>query len=90
MHTYRLIVGPDGTLQVPDAVPGQVVTVVVEPVPSATPDREPLTLATAKTPEERAEVMDELKRLASQIRESLRDEVNFTIEDLYGDDGLPA
>jgi hypothetical protein len=90
MQTYRLIVGPDGQVRIPDGKPGQVVTVQVEPAPPAKDEREMLTLANARTPEERAEVIAELKRLAAQIRENLKDEETFTIEDLYDEDGLPA
>ncbi|MGC4105655.1 MAG: hypothetical protein QM753_04760 [Thermomicrobiales bacterium] len=90
MHTYRLVVGPDGTLQVPDAVPGQEVTVVVEPVPPATPDREPLTLATAKTPEERAEVIASIEEDLERLQRLMRNGPIFSTDDLYGQDGLPV
>ena len=59
MQTYRLTVEPDGRVTVPNARPGQTVTVQVEPVP----EFEPLTLATAKTPEEREAIYFEFQQL---------------------------
>lgn len=89
MQTYRLIVGPDGTLRIPDVKPGEVLTVQVEREPDAS-DHEMLTLASARTPEERAEVIEELKLLAAKIRDSAKYGPTFMQEDLYGEDGLPA
>ncbi len=89
MQTYHLIVDPEGRVTIPNARPGQAVTVQVEPQPATiVPDR--LTLATATTPEERAAVIAELKRIAHDLHEELRDTPPFTVEDLYGEDGLPA
>lgn len=91
MHTYRLVVGPDGTLRVPDAQPGQIVTVQVEAPPTAaTPEREMLTLATAKTPEERAEVIASIEKDLERLQALMRNGPVFTTDDLYGQDGLSA
>lgn len=89
MQTYRLTIGPDGQVRIPNGKPGQVVTVQVEtPPPNAEP--EPLTLATAKTPEERAAVIADLRSMALQLREMLHDELPISTDELYGEDGLPA
>jgi hypothetical protein len=85
MQTYRLKVGPDGQVTVPNARPGQTVTVQVETVPES----RSLTLATAKTPEERAQVIAEIKAMTSELRELWKDAPPFAVEDLYGEDGLP-
>lgn len=85
MQTYRLTVEPDGRVTVPNARPGQIVTVHVEPVPES----EPLTLATAETPEERAQVIAEMKTMAQGLHELWKDAPPFTTDDLYGEDGLP-
>lgn len=90
MHTYRLTVGPDGTLRVPDVQPGQVVTVLVEPAPRATPEPEPLTLATARTPEEQAEVIARIRENGRKLRELLKDDLPIDTNELYDEDGLPA
>lgn len=93
MQIYRLTVGPDGRVTVPNTRPGQTVTVQVEPVPvHAEPeaDSEPLTLATAKTPEERAEVIAEMKAIAQELRGLLKDDLPISTDELYGEDGLPA
>ena len=86
MQTYRLTVEPDGRVTVPNARPGQTVTVQVEPVPES----EPLTLATAKTPEEREAVIAEIMEMAGQLRELLKDDLPISTDELYGEDGLPA
>ncbi len=86
MQTYRLIVEPDGRVTIPNAQPGQTVTVQVEePV---VPER--LTLATARTPEEREAVIADIKRMSGRLRELLKDDLPIDHAELYGDDGLPA
>ena len=89
MQTYRLTIGPDGQVRIPNGKPGQVVTVQVESqlVP---PDQEHLTLATARTPEERDAVIVIMQENARKLRELLKDAPPFTTDDLYGEDGLPA
>jgi len=89
MQTYRLTIGPDGQVRIPNGKPGQVVTVHVESQPGP-PDREHLTLATARTPEERDAVIVIMRENAWKLRELLKDAPPFTTDDLYGEDGLPA
>lgn len=89
MQTYRLTIGPDGQVRIPNGKPGQVVTVQVESQP-APPHREELTLATATTDEQRAAVVDDILSMAGQLRELLKDAPPFSADDLYGEDGLPA
>lgn len=81
MKTYRLTIGPDGQVRIPNGKPGQVVTVQVEsqPVPS---DQEHLTLATARTPEERDAVIVIMRENARKLRELLKDAPPFTTDDL--------
>lgn len=89
-RTLQLTVGPDGRVVVPGARPGQTITVEIPEAPG-TPER--LTLATARTEEERAAVITEIKRLAQEIRSELSDEdVQIMLNHgdlLYGEDGLP-
>lgn len=81
MQTYRLTVDADGCITIPNTLPGQIVTVHVE--------SEPLTLATAKTPEERSEVITHIMENARQLQDLMKDAPPFTTDDLYGEDGLP-
>jgi hypothetical protein len=89
-RTLRLTVGPDGRVTVPGARPGQTVTVEVSDT-AEEPKR--LTLATARTEEERDQVIAEMKRLAQEIRNELSDEdVQITLNHgdwLYDENGLP-
>lgn len=86
----HLTVGPDGRVAVPGAEPGQTVTVEIKETP-AKPGR--LTLATARTDEEREQVVAEIKRLAQEIRKELSDEdVRIMLNHgdwLYDENGLP-
>lgn len=90
MRTMQLTVGPDGRVTVPGARPGQIVTVEIG---EATDTPERLTLATARTEEERAAVIAEIKRLAREIRKELSEEdIQIALNHgdfLYGEDGLP-
>ena len=87
MQTYRLTGEPNGRVTVPNARPGQTVTVQVEP--TLVPESEHLTLTTAKTPEERAQVIAEIKAMTAELRELSKDAPPFTTDDLYGEDGSP-
>lgn len=86
----HLTVGPDGRVAVPGAEPGQTVTVEIKETP-AKPGR--LTLATARTDEEREQVVAEIKRLAQEIRKELSDEdIRILLNHgdwLYDENGLP-
>jgi NAD(P)H-flavin reductase len=86
MQIYRLTVEPDGRVTVPNARPGQMVTVQVEAVTEA----EPMTLAAAKTPEEREVVIADILEMAGQLRELLKLDLPIGTDELYGEDGLPA
>ena len=90
MQTWRLTIGPDGQVRIPDGQPGQVVTVLVEPAPPTPPSGEPLTLATARTPEERAEVIARIEEDLRKLSTLVTSGPAFTIDDLYGEDGLPV
>jgi hypothetical protein len=87
MHTYTLTVDADGRVAIPDTRPGDTITIQV-PAPPAS--REPLTLATATTPEERAAVIAAIRANARRLQELLKDELPISTDDLYGEDGLPA
>lgn len=89
MQIYRLTIGPDGLVRIPNGQPGQVVTVQLGEPPAATGPG-PLTLATAKTPEERAAVIAAIRANARTLRELLKDDLPLSTDELYGDDGLPA
>jgi hypothetical protein len=86
MQTYRVTVGPDGLVRIPETRPGDTITIQVA-APLA--GREALTLATATTPEEREAVMAAIRANARKLQELLKDEPPFTVDDLYGEDGLP-
>ena len=86
MQTYRVTVGPDGQVRIPDTRPGQTITIQVTAPPAG---GEPLTLATATTPEEREAVIAAIRVNARKLQELLKDEPPFTVDDLYGEDGLP-
>lgn len=90
MQTYRLTVGPDGLVRIPDSKPGEVVTVVVEAAPATPLEREMLTLATAKTPEERAEVIASIDADLRELQRLMKNGPIFSTDDLYGQDGLPV
>ena len=90
MQTYRLVVGPDGQVRIPDSKPGEVVTVLVETAPAPTPEREMLTLANARTPEERDEVIAKIRENGRKLRELLKDDLPTGTDELYDEDGLPA
>lgn len=86
MQTYTLTVGPDGRVTIPNAQPGQTVTVQVDERRAS----EFLTLATARTDEEKAAVIAEIRRLARELRDELHDDLPIDHAELYGEDGLPA
>ncbi|MBX3070668.1 MAG: hypothetical protein KF883_09250 [Thermomicrobiales bacterium] len=89
MQTYRLVIDTDGQIRIPNAKPGQVAIVQIA---DALDDRStvPLTLATAKTPEERQLVMENIQSLASRLRERLKDQLPLSADELYDEHGLPG
>lgn len=86
MQTYRLTVNADGLVRVPNTQPGQEVTIQVDGQGSG----ERLTLATARTPEERAAVIARLQDIARELHKELRSAGVSPETDLHGEDGLPA
>lgn len=90
MATYQLTVDPDGRVAIPDTHPGEKITVQVAGV---TTEPEFLTLATARTEEERAIVVEEISRLARELRRELN--LGDTLlsqthgNELYDEHGLP-
>lgn len=89
-RTLQLTVGPDGRVTIPGTEPGQTVTVEITETPQK-PER--LTLATARTDEERDQIVTEILEAAQRLRQELSDEdiqVALNHGDyLYGEDGLP-
>ncbi len=89
-RTLLLTVGPDGRVVIPGATPGQTVTVEIS---DASDNPERLTIATARTKEEHAAVVTDIKRLARELRQEIgEDGVRLAINHgdwLYDDDGLP-
>lgn len=88
----HLTVGPDGRVTVPGAQPGQTVTVEIKDT-GTTPER--LTLATAKTDEERDQIIAEIRRAAQELKReagiSDDERLSLTHGDLlYDENGLPA
>ena len=90
-RTLQLTVGPDGRVTVPGARPGQTVTVEMTDAPEA-PER--LTLATARTEEERDAVIAQILRDTRAMRLWAGDDgepLSLTHGDLlYDENGLPA
>jgi hypothetical protein len=91
-RTLHLTVGPDGRVTVPGARPGQTVAVEISDT-SETPER--LTLATARTDEERDQVIAEIRRAARELRQAAGigddERLSLTHGDLlYDENGLPA
>lgn len=87
----HLTVGPDGRVAVPGAEPGQTVTVEIKETP-AKPGR--LTLATARTDEEREQVIAEIRRAAQELKRQAGigddERLSLTHGDLlYDENGLP-
>lgn len=89
--TMQLTVGPDGRVEIPGAQPGQTVTVEFAEPPK-TP--EPLTLAAARTDEERDAVVEDILRSVRALRLAAgNDGEPLSIAHgamLYDENGLPA
>lgn len=89
MQTYRLIIGPDGAVKIPDGQPGQVVTVLLDTPPQARRVSKYKPVSEMTGEEREAFKKDYLER-GQRIRERLKDQ--FPIDhgaELYGEDGLP-
>ena len=91
IRTLQLTVGPDGRVMIPGARPGQTVTVEITALSSAA---ERLTLATARTDEERTAIIAEITQAARELRLAAGDDderLSLTHGDLlYDEDGLPT
>ena len=86
MQTYRVIVGTDGRVTIPDTRPGETITVQVEHA------AEPTERLVNPIPEsERPAIAEEVRRLAAEIRIELPEPWRSSDHGdlLYGDDGLP-
>lgn len=91
MQTYRVTVGPDGQVKIPETRPGETITIRVHHG-AETPER--LTRATARTEEERAAVAAAIWANARALREAAGigdDEAESLMraDMLYGEDGMP-
>lgn len=92
MQTYRVTVGPDGQVTIPDTRPGDTITIQVEHG-AEPPER--LTLTTARTGEERDWVIAEIRRAARELRHAagIGDDERLSITHgdlLHDENGLPA
>jgi hypothetical protein len=102
MTTIDLIVGPNGTVQVPAelARPGDTVTLHVdlrdtaeskhqaETATTETDEPVRLTRLTAKTPEQKEQLRRQIDELIDQLAPRLKDMPDHA-DLLYGEDGLP-
>jgi bifunctional DNA-binding transcriptional regulator/antitoxin component of YhaV-PrlF toxin-antitoxin module len=91
MQTIHVTVGPDGRVVIPGTRPGETLAIQIEQNPE-TPER--LTLATARTDEERDAVAARILRRAQELRQELGigddERLSLTHGDLlYDEDGLP-
>jgi hypothetical protein len=89
MQSYRLVIGTDGKVEIPNGQPGHVVTVLVEesshpgPYASVKP-------VSSMTPEEREWLKEEFFERGKRIRARLKDQLPIDHgSELYGEDGLP-
>ncbi len=92
MPTMQLKVGPDGRVTVPGTRPGQTVTVEINDT-DETPQRR--TLATARTDEERDQIIAEIQRAARELRRAagIGDDERLSLthgDILYDENGLPG
>lgn len=91
MQTYRVTIGDDGRVTLPGTHPGETVTVQITETTSET---RPLTLATARTVEERESIIAEIERAVTESRRAAGDDddeqLSLTHGDLlYDEYGLP-
>jgi riboflavin synthase len=91
-RTLQLTVGPDGRVTVSGARSGQTATVEIDEA-SETPER--LTLANARTDEERDQIIAEIRRAAQELKRQAGigddERLSLTHGDLlYDENGLPA
>lgn len=93
MHTFKLTVGSDGRVAIPNTRPGETVMIQLTRPPGPEVP-EGLTLATARTEEEKATVVAEIKRLAHELRQEFdlgETTLSLTHGDVLHDEhGLPT
>lgn len=89
MHVYRLTIGPDGRVIVPDGEPGQIVTILMETSWELTPATPLKPVADMRSEEREAlkQAFLERGRLV-RSRSSGQAPIDHGV-DLYGEDGLP-
>lgn len=97
MTELEVTVGPDGIVQVPAALakPGETVTLRIERPAAAEPEDQPesdepvrLTRLTAKTPEQKEELLRQINETVARLAPMLKDVPGDT-DWLYDEDGLP-
>ncbi|MBX3070117.1 MAG: hypothetical protein KF883_06480 [Thermomicrobiales bacterium] len=90
MQSYRLVIGSDGKVDIPNGQPGRIVTVVLEgsPDPGLSASLRPIS---SMTPEEREQLKHEFLERGRRVRARLKDQlpIDHGVV-LYGEDGLPA
>lgn len=89
MQTYRLQIGPDGNVHIPNGEPGRMVTVLLdEAVPSY--ESTPLKPVSAMTREEKEQLKADFLERGRRVRERMKDQepVDHGAEH-DGEDGLP-
>jgi hypothetical protein len=89
MQTFRLVIGPDGTVKIPGGEPGRAVTVLLDESFSSVPS-EPVKPVAAMTLAERAQLKEEFLARGRSIQARFPDRSPSDHgTELYGDDGLP-
>jgi hypothetical protein len=89
MHAYRLKIGPDGSVIVPDGEPGQFVTVLMEASWELTP-AVPLKPVADMSSEDREELKQEFLERGQLVRSRLSGQLPIDHgTEIYGEDGLP-
>jgi hypothetical protein len=89
MQSYRLVIGSDSKVEIPNGQPGRIVTVLVEESshPGRSASVKPIS---SMTPEERERLKQEILERGKRIRARLKDQLPIDHgSELYGDDELP-
>ena len=92
MQIYHLKADAQGRAIIRNLEPGEIITVMIPSkadAPDAEAPHEPLTLQNAKTDEEKAQVVAEIKARTRRIRELLKEDLP-AIDELYDENGLPG
>jgi hypothetical protein len=89
MHAYRLKIGPDGSVIIPDGEPGQIVTVLMEASWELTP-AVPFKPVADMRSEEREALKQEFLERGRLVRSRLSGQIPIDHgAEIYGEDGLP-